>query len=472
MTTDSHSSRKKKVYGWVNSVKDHATIWIPIVVLLIGCVWYFSRFLNPAPPTALTIASGPSEEGYHHVATELASALEADNITLKVLETNGSLQNLQMLDDPDSGVTLALVQNGLQAVRRQAKDKDNPITSLGSLYYEPVWIFHRSDLTIKRLTDLQGLRVAIGAPDSGTEALALTLLQANGLIPPEDVQSKTILPPLVRMGGSEAATALQQGSIDAAFFVTSVETSFIKDLFLNSEITFYELRRREAYARLFPYLSIVTLPEGAIDLPRNIPQKSLPILATTALLVGHESLHPATVALIIKKLTKILGGPGLLNESGEFPSSKFSSIELSVDAERYYKNGPPFLQRFVPFWVAALIDRFIFMLLPLLTILLPLLRLAGPIYQWRMRSRIYKWYKELRNIDAETAEAGLSESERVRKVHQLAEIANDLRKLDVPVSFADQLYDLQMHVEMLERRLIDPPPVDLANGPDGRQSGT
>ncbi len=454
--SDQPIAQPEQPRSFIQILKDFAWIIIPIIVVCLLAAIFLYRFVDPAPPRELTIATGSKDQTYFQVGKGLAQALEQEGIKLKVLPTSGSVENLELLYGQDSGVDLAFVQSGVESLVAPPENA-RELNSLGSCFYEPFWLFHDSSLTVDKLTDLRSQGIAVGDQGSGALAVSLALLQENGLAP-ENWQ-QTTLPsdeyPLFLLGGKQAADAVLNGELAAAFFVTSPRSPLIKRLLASPKIKLFEPRRADAYLKRFNYLSKHILHEGVLDLENNLPTTDSELLATTAMLVAPQDLHPAIIPLILKELRRVLDRPAVIGGAEDFPSARFSSIELNEDAERFYEKGPPFLQRFMPFWAAALIERYIFMALPLITILIPLLRVAGPAYRWRIRSRIYKWYRDLREVDARSSTDDLATETHTQDIRKLDELSEELSKINVPLSYADSLYDLQLHVDLLRRRLAE-----------------
>ncbi len=452
--SDSTAKQEPRNLGQI--LKDFAWVLLPIAIIILLAVIYLYRFVDPAPPRQLTIATGSPDQTYYRIGKTLAKALEQQGLNLKILPTKGSVENLELLYSADSGVDLALVQSGVESlVPPTAESRE--LNSLGSCFYEPFWIFYRNDLEVNKLTDLENRRIAVGDQGSGALAVSVKLLQENGLAPAEWHQ--LTLPseayPLYFQGGDRAASALLNDDIDAAFFVTSPSSPLVRRLLASPAISLFESRRADAYLKRLTYLSKHTLHEGVIDLEQNLPSRDYELMATTAMLVAPTELHPAIIPLILKELRKVMDGPVVLGEQDDFPSSRFSSMPVNEDAERFYEKGPPFLQTFMPFWAAALIERYIYLALPLITILIPLFKLAGPAYRWRIRSRIYKWYRDLRQVDADMAADDQTPQAITSDLQKLEELSEELSKINVPLSYADSLYDLQMHVDLLRRRLAE-----------------
>ncbi len=409
-----------------------------IAVTLLGFVVAY-LFVEPAPPSRITIATGREEGAYFGFAQRYAEILARDGITLEVRATSGSLANLDLLADPDSGVDLAFVQGGTGDPAAAPE-----LRSLGSLYYEPLWVFTRLQPPPWRLSALAGRRIAIGEQGSGTRAVALQLLTDNGLTGGAAG--------LVLLGGNRAAESLLAGDLDAAFVVASVEAPVVAGLLEAGAVRPMSLARAEAYARRYRFLSHVVLPEGVIDLARNIPDRDVALLAPTANLVAREDLHPALAVLLLEAATAVHGAGGLFERPGQFPAPHNLDFPLSTAAQRYFELGPPFLQRYLPFWAANLVDRLKIMLLPLVTLLFPLFKIVPPTYRWRVRSRVYRWYRELQAIDERIAKAGPA-ADLPGLARELARIEDEVSQLHVPLAYADTLYQLRLHIAFLRGKL-------------------
>jgi TRAP-type uncharacterized transport system substrate-binding protein len=417
--------------------RDRWRIYGPAILLtLIGFVVAY-QFVEPAPPSRIAIATGREEGAYHGFAERYAELLARDGITLEVRATSGSLANLDLLAEPESGIDLAFVQGGTGAA---APD----LRSLGSLYFEPLWIFTGEQPAPRRIAALAGRRIATGGEGSGTRAVALQLLSDNALAD----GAATLLP----LGGNEAAEALLAGDIDAAFFVAAAEASMVRGLLEDGGVQPVSLVRAEAYARRYRFLSRVVLPEGVIDLARNIPDRDVALLAPTANLVAREDLHPALAVLLLQAAKSVHGAGGLFEAPGQFPAPHYLDFPLSAAARQYFEFGPPLLQRYLPFWAANLIDRLKVMLLPLVTLLFPLFKIVPPTYRWRVRSRIYRWYRQLQAVDERIGKAGPAQDLQAL-ANELTRIEDEVARLSVPLAYADALYHLRLHIAFVREKL-------------------
>ncbi len=421
-------------------VSEALKITLPMLLLVVGAFYIAFQFVKPAPPDHIRILAGSEDGIYYRTALRYQEALKENGIMAEVVETSGSVDNLnrlQAVDGDDASSTIAFVQAGVTPTLQEAS-KAGQIEALASLYYEPVWLFVRKDIHLPDLRDLSALRVAVGSDGSGSRAMAETLYALNGLQVPQTPES--------RIGGVDAVAALILGQVDAALLVGGVETQVINDLLADPGLSLHSFHRAKAYARILPYIEELNLPEGTLDLAANMPPADTSLIATTAMLVAREDLHPALVDLLLMAATDIHADGGLFEPEEAFPSAYKISLPHNENARRFLRRGPSFLQRVLPFWAATLLDRWLVMLLPLLTLLLPLARLLPPLYSWRIRARIARPYKALRHIEAMTAR----ESEALEK---LAEVEKDVNELSVPPTYADKLYDLKFHIRQIRKRL-------------------
>jgi TRAP transporter TAXI family solute receptor len=415
---------------------EHARIWglLALIVVLGFLVTY--HFVEPPPPKTVRIATGSKEGAYYAFGQRYARLLARDGITLEVVSTAGSVENLDLLKR--SEVSIALVQGGT------ATDADKEqLQSLGSLFLEPVWVFYRKQAPIKRLSDLKAKRVAVGAAGSGTYLLATQLLSADGV-----TDSNTTL---LRENPAEAAPSLTEGKIDAVFFVASPEAPLVRKLLQEPAVALVSFERAPAYARLFPFLSSVTLSEGVLNLERDIPSHDTKLMAVAASLVARRDLNDSLIPALLKAVTEVHQGGGVLERKRQFPSVDFADIPVNEDAQRYITNGPSFLHRWFPYRTAVLLDRLKILIVPFLALLIPLFRVAPPLYKWRIRSRIYRWYETVREIDALVQDADAQGAEAAMR--RLEELEKEVASVSVPLSYTGELYNLRVHIGFVEEKL-------------------
>jgi hypothetical protein len=420
--------------------RDHAVPYLIVSALILLTIFLVVWLVDPAPPKTITISAGPRDSSFLVTADQYRKILARNGVRLNVLESDGSVQNLQRLLDPKQHVDLALVQGGV------ADGLDtSSLMSLGSVFYIPMVVFYRGT-GVTQLSELEGKRIAIGREGSGTRLLALKLLEANGIVPGGDTT-------LVPSDGLQAATQLVAGEVDAAILNgDSATRGLMLRLLKVPGISVMNFDEASAYARLFPYLAEIDLPPGVLDLKRRIPPETVHLISPTAELVARTTLHPAISDLLIEAAQEVHGMPGLLQHAGEFPNPVAREYPISEDAQRYYRTGKSFLYRTLPFWLASIGDRTLVLLLPLAVLLFPTMRLIPALYRWRVRSRIYRYYGSLIAIERR-ALADSTDEERQHLFAQLDQIEVSLNLLRMPLAYADAFYVLREHVGFVRGRL-------------------
>lgn len=417
-----------------------ATAWPIVLISAIGFIVAY-QFVQPAPPSRMSISTGGETGAYYAYAQRYAELLAANGITLEIKTSAGSQENLDRIKKGEADI--AFVQGGIQD--NPGNDDEDRIRSLGSVSYEPVWVFYRNATRFDKLHQLDGQRIAVGEEGSGIRGLALQLLEANEI----SANSKNLLP----VAGLNAAEALQQGQIDAAFIVAAPEAAVVQVLLRSPGVRVMSFIQADAYSRRFPFLSKIVLPRGVVDLVRDTPPRDTVLLATTANVLVRDNLHPALASLLMQAMAEVHGKSGFFQRAGEFPSYKDRSFNLSDEAERYYKSGPPFLQRYLPFWVAVLVERLIVLVVPIVVLLLPLLKIAPSIYTWRVRSKIFRCYGDLKFMENELRQS----YDRARHAEYLARldrIEEDAYARNIPLAFSDLLYTLREHINFVRKKLV------------------
>ena len=413
--------------------------WPTIVICAIALIaspW----LLGPQCPSRIVIAAGPSDGAYYNYAMQYQKILAEDGITLEVRTSEGSVENERLLADDD--VSLAIIQGGIATGEAR-------LQALASLYQEPVWIFHRSKKDIDSISQLKGMRVAIGPVGSGVRAISLELLADNEIGVGD---SDTIL---FDYGMTEAAQRLKAAEIDAAILVVSPASPVVRNLLTEDGIRLASIRRSEAYQLHHPFLSRATLPEGVADFRNNKPDRDIKLLAPTANLVATANIHHALVPLLLRAVEQVHSGSGELIQSDSFPTAQFTDYPLNAAADRYFRTGPSLLYRYLPFSLAAWLDRVKLILLPMCTLLIPLLKFAPPVYRWRIRSKIYRWYRVLREIDLQLKEAG-DDVDLTDYRERLSKLDRELFEVSVPLSYMEEFYNLRIHVAYVKDKLGEP----------------
>ncbi|MDY7226705.1 TAXI family TRAP transporter solute-binding subunit [Hyalangium rubrum] len=430
-------------------------LWLALgpALLVIGAAFAVTFvFVKPAPPKTLVIATAQDEGGFRYFARRYQEILKKHGITLEIRPTKGSVTSVELLTQEDSGVDVAFVQSGATT-----GEKAPNVVSLGSLSYVPLWVFYRGE-PVEDVRQLQGRRIAVGPAESGTRALALTILEANGV-----AKAPTELLPLER---DAAIEQLKQGTLDAVFLVSPAETPAIKKLTAVPGIRLLSFTRAEAYARKFPYLSKHVLPRGVFDLAADVPERDVLLVAPTANLVARDSLHPALAYLLMRAASEVHGSAGMLDRTGEFPAPLEAGFPLSSEARRYYEAGVPLLQRYLPFWAANLVDRLWVMLVPIIAVVVPLARAVPAVFLWRVRSRIFRWYARLKEIELQLEEnPGREMLEDM--LRRLDEAEREVNRIPLPLSYAENLYYFREHIDVVRRRLTR----RLSGAPEGKDAG-
>jgi TRAP-type uncharacterized transport system substrate-binding protein len=424
----------------------------PFIVLTLALLALAYWALDPTPPRRVVLATGTEMGAYAQFGKRYAVLLKEYGVTVELRASQGAAENLQSLRDPQSGVDIAFVQGGAdEHVRRgEANDDDraHPLVSLGSLFYEPVWLFYRTEVAERRLKSpalsalpqLAGWRVNIGAPGSGVPNLMAKLFDANGLAPGAVT--------LLRETQTPAVVALLAGESDALVFASAPESLMVQMLLQTPGIALFDFGQADAYSRRFAYLTPVTLPRGVVDLAADLPPRDVRLIAPTATLVARKGLHPALVQLFVQAAHQVHGDAGWFQRKGDFPTAASNELPLSKEAQRFYANGTPLLQRYLPFWLANLVDRMWPVLVGIVAVLIPLSRTVPTLYEFRIRSRIFRWYARLRAV-----ESAIGKRPAGALLVELAEIEARVEQVSVPLSYADQLYALRSHIRMIDQRL-------------------
>ncbi len=434
------------------SVRDLIAAAGPFVLLALLLLAGAYFLLDPAPPKRVVLATGPEQSDYAEFGKRYAAELKRYGIEVVLRPTEGSSENRRLLHDSAQGVDLGFVRGGSSDATRAADEEKSgvPLVSLGSLYLEPVWLFYRGEAakrlnreaTLTQLAELRGWRVNVGARGSGVTGLMGKLLHANG-VERDSLQAS-------RLEQTPAVVALLAGEIDALVMTAAPESLMVQMLLQTPGVKLFEFAQADAYARRLPFLSAVVLPRGVVDLARNLPAQDLPLVATTTTLVAREGTHPALLQLFVQAAHNIHGGTGWLARAGQFPSPQNTELPLAKEAERYYRNGPPLLQRYLPFWLANPIDRMWVVLVSIIAVLIPLARVVPPLYEFRIRSRVFRWYRQLREIEDALRRKSASPADLLDEVNKLDAKA---QHVTVPLSYADQLYGLRSHIQLVRERL-------------------
>jgi TRAP-type uncharacterized transport system substrate-binding protein len=405
-------------------------------------VFAFFWFFHSAPPHNITLTSGPPGSSFELAAIKYRAILKEKGVTVKILSSAGSEENLQRLQNPSSGVSIGFVQGG---VTNGANS--NQIVSLGSVAFQPMMIFCRGTAPLQLLSQLNGKRLVIGPPGSGDRSLALTLLGLNGI-------SNNTSATFVDLDSTAAAKALLEGTVDAVFLMgDSASTEVMRDLLHSQTIHLYDVTQADGYVRRITYLSKLDLPKGSIDFGKDIPDHDVSLIGPTVELLARDDLHPALSDLLLEASQQIYGKAGLFRRQGEFPAPLEHDFPLSSDALRFYKSGKGFFYRYLPFWIASLVNRILVAFVPLVLVLVPALRFIPKVYRWRIQLLILRCYRSLLALEREV-QMQEARSQPAMFLSRLDKIESTLNKMKVPASFAEQFYDLRGHIRFVRDRIL------------------
>jgi hypothetical protein len=357
-----------------------------------------------------------------------------------LLPSSGSLENLQRLKDKSFRVDAGFVQDGMSSPAEA-----NNLVSLGAIGYSPIWVFYRSQEAFNYLSELKGKRIAIGPEGSGVRKFAVDLLKLNNSAAPPTV--------LLDLSSDAANKALLEGTVDAVMIIGAEDNALVKELLYAPKVKLMSFRQAEAYTRLIPVLSHVVLPQGILDVSKKMPSQDVHLLAVTTSLIVRKDLHPALIYLLLDAAVEIHSNAGWVNKKDEFPTPKEVSFPSSNYAERFYKSGRPFLLDYLPFGIAAFVDRTILFMFPVALIMIPLIRSIPWVYSWRHRRKFYRWYRELKNLELEVMES--PNPEDISGYHEkIDSIEASINRIPVPLAFFEEVYKLQEHVDLVRGKLV------------------
>ena len=454
------------------SLRDLAVSAGPFLVLAVTLLVLAYWWLDPNPPKRVVLATGPAQSAYEEFGKRYAKILAKDHIDVVLLPSEGSAANLQLLREGKAD--LGFVQGGTSEAGIEA---DDPLESLGSLFLEPVWLFYPEEAarkvtataiersegppqassatsggsavreatsvgpTLSTLTQLQGLRVNIGTPGSGVPNLMTKLLESNRI----DSSSLKIS----QLEQTPATMAFLSGELDAIVFASAPESLMVQMLLQTPGVKLMDFAQSEAYSRRFAFLSPAVLPRGVVDLAANVPPQDVRLVAPTTTLLTRTSTHPALLQLFALAGNEIHGSAGWFKRAREYPNVKNNELPVAKEAERSIQAGAPLLQRYLPFWVANLVERMWLVMGIIIAILLPLSRIVPPLYEFRVRSRIFRWYGQLRNIENRAGDT----QDTAPLLEELNQMESHAEKISVPLSYTDELYALRSNIQLVRKRL-------------------
>lgn len=412
-------------------------ISLPILALVFLMFFITSRFIQPAPEKKLVIATGSKNGNYYKVALEYKKLLEANKIEVTLLNTAGSVENIKLLESGKADI--GFVQNGI------LNPNKTELEFLANIYYEPLWVFYKNDnYKIDYLIQLISKKISIGNNGSGTKDLASRLLADNGI----DDKNSTIL----NYSDEVAKKKLLAGEIDAMFMVTSHESQNVKELLENPKINVLSVKRAKAYSQKYSFLEALTLHEGTLDLYKNLPDETINLLSTSANLLANPNVPEEITRIFLKQVKQVHSKKSLFAQENQFPNLLNTDLKINKEAEKYFKNGDTWLESIFPYWIASNIDRLKILLIPLLTLMFPLFKGVFPLYQWSMRSKIYRWYKMLNEIDKKITTSTFDELKKFddELISLNIEIQEETK---VPLAFMGEYYNLMVHLDLIQNKI-------------------
>jgi hypothetical protein len=434
------------------SIRDLAVSVGPFVLLAMSLLMLAYWWLDPNPPKRVVLATGPAQSAYEEFGRRYARALAREKIEVVLRPTEGSAANLELLRSGQ--VDLGFVQGGTS---NYTDEDDEELMSLGSLFIEPLWLFYRSEVAKKgkapargeaveltSLTQLQGLRVNLGTAGSGVPALMEKLLDSNRV----ELASLKVS----NLEQTPATVAFLNGELDALVFASAPESQMVQMLLQTPGVNLMNFAQSEAYSRRFAFLSPTRLPRGVVDLAGNIPAEDVRLVAPTTSLIAQADTHPALIQLFGQAGNEMHGGAGWFKSARDYPNRDNSELPISKEAERAIKNDAPLLQRYLPFWVANLIERMWLAMGIILAIMLPLSRIVPPLYAFRVRSRIFRWYAQLRNIENRIDTTSSRDNSAL--LEELDHLEGRAEKITVPLSYTDELYALRGNIQLVRKKLL------------------
>jgi TRAP-type uncharacterized transport system substrate-binding protein len=428
--------------------KQTLTIGVGVLITLTALIWLLMRYISPSPPSRIEMTTGSVDGASHQFALKYQAYLKTNGVTLDLKTSSGSVQNLERLN---MGTPVGFVQGGLGilSLDPQKTDEDTPLRSLGVVGYEPIWIFSASgqpaQALSKGLSSFTGKKVAIGAEGSGTRKVALELLQNYGV----SASNASLL----STGGLAAAKALQNKEIDGLILIGAPQTPAVQLLLADPSVQLASIEHAEGLTRRLPYLSLVTLKASSVNPALAIPANDITLLTTTANLVVRDELHPALAYLLLEAARDVHKGATLLNKPAEFPHPRGTDFPLADEAQRYYKDGRPFLQKYLPYWAANALQRLLLILIPLLAIAFPILKTIPDLMDFREKNSIYLRYGVLKKMEDDLKIRQLSAVEVAEYSRKLDDIEHSISNMKISLDFTDRIYTLRQHVDYVRAQL-------------------
>jgi TRAP transporter TAXI family solute receptor len=409
------------------------------VVAGVSIVSLLLIYFIPTPPSKVTMGTAFKGSSFAYFGRQYREIFARSNIELELRETAGSVENVKLLQDPKSGVQIALVLGGT------SNGKHAPgLLSLGTVYNNPYWIFYSSNEPLEQLSQLIGKRIAVGPEGSGTRAAAEQILGKAGV----NSQSATFL----SLGGSDAVEAMNGGKVDAVWIFGAPDSTAVRSFLHNPNVRIMGFQTAEAFTRIFPELANLVLPQGVIDIYRNIPPNDVRLIGSTSKVLVRSDLHPEIVQLLLQTMVEVHSGANIFQRAGEFPNGTDVEYPVAPAAIDFYKNGPSFMQRHLPLWLSVHAQRAIAVLVTAIALSLPMFRFLPMAYNWLTRRRLFYWYAQLKKLEA-SFDASAAEQHQAETQAEIERIEEAVSHIRFPLTFSDQLYNLRSHIDIVRRKI-------------------
>jgi TRAP-type uncharacterized transport system substrate-binding protein len=408
-------------------------------VVIGSAIWLALIYFIPTPPSRVVMATAFKGASFEYYGRQYQEIFARSHVELELRETAGAVENLKLLQDPHAGVQIAFVTGGLSDAKHAPG-----VLSLGTVYDQPFWIFYPANQQLDQLSQLKGKRIAVGPVGSATRYMAEQVLGKGG------VNSETTA--LLPFAGSAAEKALKDRQVDAVWIIGVPEATAVQSFLRDPNVRPMNFPMADAFTRVFPDLARMTLPQGTVDIERVIPSNVVQLIGTKAKVLIRSDLHPEIVQLLLRTMKEVHGGPDLFHRSGEYPNGSDSEYPVAATAMEFYKNGPSFMQRHLPLWLSVHVQRAIAVLLTGVAIGLPLLHFVPQTYNWMTRRRLFYWYAELRALETSYG-AATSYKQLVQKLAEIERIEESLSKIHFPLTFADQVYTLRGHIDIVRQKI-------------------
>jgi len=409
------------------------------IVSVIGIVSLALIHFFPSPPSKVVMATAFKGASFEYFGRQYREVFARYKVDLELRETAGAVDNVKLLQDPKSGVQVGFVTGGVSDGKR-APD----VLSLGTVYNQPFWIFYASNEQLDRLSQLKGKRIAVGPEGSATRFTAEQILGKGGI----NSETATLLP----FGGSAAYNALNESKVDAVWIIGVPEATAVQSFLRNPNVRLMSFPTAEAFTRIFPDLNRLVLPQGVVDIDRNIPPADVQLIATTSKVLIRNDLHPEIVQLLLQTMKEVHSGSDIFHRGGEFPNGTDGEYPVAPSAADFYKNGPSFMQRHLPLWLSVHVQRAIAVVLTGIAIGFPLFRFLPQLYNWMTRRRLLHWYGQLKSLEA-SFETSPNDKHLAEKQAEIDRIEDAVSHIRFPLTFSDQVYNLRSHIDIVRRKI-------------------